>query len=175
MKAFSIDGDRRRTMATGAGMPSRSAARLGNLSGLTSKDGGANETRNSVHRSDAGQRPARDSRALARVRIGKLPFRKGPGLRARKCGNVSLWVRSTPGQSGNFRRPCRPTRDRCDVPSAATSYVKSSRWPTRRSTNWNGGVNFPSVSSSQRAVSYGTWPRSRHGCRAGGSQERMTW
>jgi len=121
------------------------------------------------------QRLMQYRRVLAHSQRRKTPSRIGRGMPARRFGDVSLWGRSTHGHSGSSRRPCRRTRARSDVPSAAASYARSSRLLIRRSTSWSGAENFPSVSSSPRAALCGTWPRSRHGSRAGGSRERLIW
>lgn len=80
---------------------------------------------------------------------------------------------STPGRSGSCPRQHRPIQLSCAARSAAASYARSCRWPTRRSTSWSGAGNFPSGSSSRRAASCGTCPKCWLGCKAGGRPGAM--
>jgi hypothetical protein len=143
--------------------------------GASTEYGGQDEASERVRRAgaDGGQHHERGGGRRCRSKNARL----GAGLAYPRShpGAAAQRARSTPGRSGSCPRQRRPIRLSCDARSAAASYARSCRWPTRRSTNWNGAGIFPSASSSRHAASYGTWPKSKPGCGAVGSQAVLTW
>ena len=136
-------------------------SRSGRCAGPGPSDGGADERGNQF--TDAARAagtkqqatPSRlDGDVVDAVMPGEMALPASPGgARDRADGAFDARAIRHLVQGGADR-----SRKGCGARSAAASYVRSSRWRTRRSTSWS-AAGIPGGSISRRAAWCGTWPR----------------